>query len=99
MSQKNSTKYTWENSSPLYSWDESVPIEENEDLNIPELTNMGDDFVSSPEISDMQNISLPQEGLFTTVTTVQDSNQILKNEIDNPGSSDAVFKQIMVYFK
>ena len=48
MSQKNSTKYTWENSSPLYSWDESVPIEENEDLNIPELTNMGDDFASSP---------------------------------------------------
>ena len=94
MSQKNSTKYTWENSSPLYSWDESVPIEENEDLNIPELTNMGDDFVSSPEISDMQNISLPQEGLFTTATTVEDSNQILKNEIDNPGSSDAVFKQI-----
>ena len=29
-----------------------------------------------------------------TLTTVEDSNQILKNEIDNPGSSDAVFKQI-----
>mgnify|MGYP003116732988 FL=1 len=29
-----------------------------------------------------------------TLTTVEDSNQILKNEIDNPGSSDAVFQQI-----
>ena len=29
-----------------------------------------------------------------TLTTVEDSNQILKNEIDNPGSSDAVLKQI-----
>jgi len=29
-----------------------------------------------------------------TLTTVEDSSQILKNEIDNPGSSDAVFKQI-----
>ena len=29
-----------------------------------------------------------------TLTTVEDSSQILKNEIDKPGSSDAVFKQI-----
>ena len=30
----------------------------------------------------------------TTVTTVEDSSQILQNELDNPGSSDAVFNQI-----
>lgn len=30
-----------------------------------------------------------------TVTTVEDSNQILQNELNNPGSSSAVFEQII----
>ena len=53
--------------------------------------------VNAEDISPQENVSIGDSAptdTNVTVTTVEDSSQILRNELDNPGSSGAVLSQI-----